>query len=161
MTPSQPAPEPGDATTAALRLLDTVVPAGGAVLELGSGPDPRADVLAAGDVTVRHADVADDDLGGPYDAVLALEVLQHVERAQLPVVLGRVAASLRPGGSFVVSLPEGDGEQRVGNGSVTVLWREPDLCDLLEDVGLDLVRRWATEDAAESLWLTFVTRKGR
>ena len=164
MTPRQPVPEPSDATTSALGLLDSAVPAGGTVLELGPGPGPGAEVRTAEDVAVRHLDVAADDLGGPYDAVLALEVLQHVERTQLPVVLGRVTEALRPGGSFLVSLPEGDGEQRAvgaGDPSVTVLWREPDLCDLLEDVGLDLVRRWATEDSGQSPWLTFVTRKGR
>ena len=162
MTSRKPVPEPGDAATSALGLLDPAVPAGGTVLELGSGAGPGATVVEVEGVTVRRTDVTTEELGGPYDAVLALRVLQHVDRAQLPVVLGRVAAALRPGGAFVISLPEGDGEQReAGDPSVTVLWREPDLCDLLEDVGLDLVRRWATEDPDHHPWLTFVTRNGR
>jgi hypothetical protein len=162
MTSHEPVPEPDDAATSALRLLDPGVPAGGTVLQLGSGPAAGGDALVAEDVTVRHAGVSSDDLGGPYDAVLALGVLQHVARTELPLVLGRVAGALRPGGAFVVSLPEGDGEQReVGDPFATVLWREPDLCDLLEDVGLDLARRWATEDRDRHPWLTFETRKGR
>ena len=162
MTPRQAVPEPGGATASALSLLDPAVPEGGTVLELGSGPASGSDLTEADGVTVRRTDVTTEELGGPYDAVLALGVLQHVERAQLAVLLGRVSEALRPGGSFLISVREGDGEQSgVGDPSPTVLWREPDLCDLLEDVGLDLVRRWATEDPDQNPWLTFVTRNGR
>src|SRR6476469_4164998 len=165
MTPSQPVPEPDDATTSALRLLDPPVPAGGTVLELGTGHESRPHLVEAEGVTVRRTDIASDDLGGPYDAVLALGVLQHVERGHLFVVLGRVAEALRPGGAFVISVPEGDGEERgvgeAGTPSLTVRWREPDLCDVLEDVGLDLVRRWSTDDSDRGPWLTFATRNGR
>ena len=169
----------------ALRQLVAAVPAGGTALEIGSGPGWDADVLEAQGVTVRRTDVTQafidlqvargkaverldvttDDLGGPYDAVLALAVLQHVEREQLPAVLGRVAGALRPGGVFLLSVRVGDGEQwevgDSGNPYFTVLWREPDLCDLLEDAGLDLVWRAEAEDSEESHWLTFLVRRGR
>ena len=149
----------------ALRQLVAAVPAGGTALEIGSGPGWDADALEAQGVTVRRTEATTDDLGGPYDAVLALAVLQHVEREQLPAVLGRVAGALRPGGVFLLSVRVGDGEQwevgDSGNPYVTVLWREPDLCDLLEDVGLDLVWRAVAEDSEESPWLTFLVRRGR
>jgi SAM-dependent methyltransferase len=161
MTSRQPVPEPGDA----LRELVAAIPAGGTALEIGSGPGRDAEVLEAQGITVRRADVTTDDLGGPYDAVLALAVLQHVERAQLPDVLGRVAAALRPGGVFLLSVRVGDGEQwevgDSGNPCFTVLWREPDLCDLLEDADLDLVWRAEAEDSEKSHWLTFLVRRGR
>lgn len=161
MTSRQPVPEPGDA----LRQLAAAIPAGGTLLEIGSGPGRDAEVLEAQGITVRRADVTADDLGGPYDAVLALAVLQHVDRKQLPAVLGRVTRALRPGGVFLLSVRVGDGEQReVGdsdNSCVTVLWREPDLCDLLEDARLDLVWRGEAEDSEESHWLTFLARRGR
>jgi 2-polyprenyl-3-methyl-5-hydroxy-6-metoxy-1,4-benzoquinol methylase len=218
MTPRQPVPEPGDASTsanhrtvgsyeriardyaddtapgpdgtrdfggAALRRLVAAVPAGGTALEVGSGPGWDADFVEASGVPVRRTDltqafidlqaargkvvdrldVTTDDLGGPYDAVLALAVLQHVERPQLPAVVARIAGALAPGGLFLVSLREGDGEQwevgDSGNPYFTVLWREPDFCDVLEDAGLRLDWRSSSEDSEESHWLTFLARKGR
>ncbi len=97
------------------------------VLEIGSGPGWDADTLEAAGLTVRRTDVTqafitfqrgrgkqverldaiNDDLGGPYDAVVSLHVLQHVEPDDLPAVLAKVAAALRPGGRFLVSIPLG------------------------------------------------------
>ncbi len=71
---------------------------GGHVLEIGSGPGWDADQLEEAGLTVRRTDITqafidqqrargrqvdrldaiNDDLGGPYDAVVALHVLQHV-----------------------------------------------------------------------------------
>ena len=58
----------------------------------------------------ERLDVTSDELGGPYDAVMALAVLQRVERAQIPALLRRVARALEPGGVFLVAIREGDGE---------------------------------------------------
>ncbi|RYC12539.1 class I SAM-dependent methyltransferase [Nocardioides zhouii] len=167
-----------------LRRLLGVVPAGGTVLEVGSGPGWDADFLEAHGVAVRRTDittafidlqaergkvverldVTSDDLGGPYDAVLALAVLQHVDRALMPDLLGRVAGALTPGGAFLISVREGDGEQwevgDSGNPYFTVLWREPDLCDALEDAGFGLEWRSWGEDSEESRWLTFLAKAG-
>jgi len=110
------------------RLAETV-PAGHA-LEIGSGPGWDADVLEDAGMTVRRTDVTqafiefqrgrgkkadrldaiNDDLGGPYDAVVALHVLQHVENDDLRIVLTKVAGALRPGGRFLVSIPLGEGD---------------------------------------------------
>lgn len=144
MTPLQAVPEPEGLR----RLLDGL-PAGGTVLDLGSAPE-------------WDADGTGDDLGGPYDAVVALAVLQHVDRAVVPDLLGRVADALEPGGAFLVSVREGDGEQREvsdsGSHRAAVLWREPDLCDALEDAGFALVWRGWGEDSEEHRWLTFLAR---
>ncbi len=150
--------------TDGLRRLLEVVPAGGTVLEVGSGPGRDADFLEAHGLSVRRLDASGDDLGGPYDAVLALPVLQHVDRALVPDLLARVASALAPGGAFLVSVREGDGEQREGgdsgNACGSVLWREPDLCDALEDAGFGLEWRAFGEDDGESRWLTFLARAG-
>jgi hypothetical protein len=92
-------------------------------------------------------------------------VLQHVDRALMPDLLDRVARAVAPGGAFLVSVREGEGEQREvgvsGHPSVTVLWREPDLCDALEDAGFGLEWREWGEGSEETRWLTFLARKGR
>ena len=109
------------------RLAETV-PAGHA-LEIGSGPGWDADALEEAGMTVRRTDIAqafielqrsrgkqidrldviNDDLDGPYDAVVTLHVLQHVEPNDLPAVLAKVAGALRPDGRFLVSIPLGEG----------------------------------------------------
>jgi 2-polyprenyl-3-methyl-5-hydroxy-6-metoxy-1,4-benzoquinol methylase len=112
---------------AVARLAETI-PAG-QVLEIGSGPGWDADALEEAGLTVRRTDITqafidlqrardkdvdrldaiNDELGGPYDAVVALHVLQHMEPDDLPVVLSKVAGALRPDGRFLVSIPRGHG----------------------------------------------------
>lgn len=125
---------PTGVTAEALRLLVERLPDGGSVLELGSGPGWDADFLEAQGLRVRRTDgarsfrdlqaargrrcdVVDVTVHGfttmewaAYDGVLALFVLQHVERDAARGVLAKAAAVLRPGGSLLVSLREGDGE---------------------------------------------------
>jgi 2-polyprenyl-3-methyl-5-hydroxy-6-metoxy-1,4-benzoquinol methylase len=118
--------EAGDLVT----LVAAHAPAGAAVLEVGSGPGHDADRLEALGCAVRRTDAArsfvelqradghqidvldvrTDDLGGPYDVVFAQAVLLHIDRAELPGVLARVLAAVRPGGLLALTLKEGDGE---------------------------------------------------
>jgi len=83
----------------------------------GRDPDTHADFVEGLGVQVRRTDATKrflklqaargklgefldlitDDLGGPYDAVLALCVLIHVPREQTDQVLAKIAGSLRPG----------------------------------------------------------------
>ena len=131
-----------------LRRLVDAVPAGGTVLEVGSGPGWDADFVESQGVAVRRTEVAEafidfqvergkhvekldvtsDELGGPYDAVIALAVLQHVARAHIRSLLHRVAAALQPGGVFLVAIRVGVGEHwevgDSGNSYFTVLWDE-------------------------------------
>ncbi|WP_194288462.1 class I SAM-dependent methyltransferase [Ornithinicoccus halotolerans] len=166
-----------------LRRLVTAVPAGGTVLEVGSGPGWDADFVESQGVAVRRTEVASafidfqaergkrvekldvtsDELGGPYDAVMALAVLQHLDRAQLPVFLRRVAAALQPGGVFLVAIREGLGEfwevGDSGNSYFTVLWTEPAFRALLENAGLTIEWTFPGDDARESNWLMLLARK--
>ena len=159
MTPPRAVPEPRDGE--GLRRLLAIVPAGGTVLQVGPGPEWDTDVLDTLGVTVCGTD-STDDLGGPYDAVLALAVLHQVDRALVPDLLGRVAGALAPGGVLLVSVREGDGERwedtDSGSPSSTVLWREPDLCDALEDANFSLEWRAWGEDSEDGRWLTFLAR---
>ena len=108
--------------------LAEAVPAGH-VLEIGSGPGWDADALEEAGLVVRRTDITqafidvqkargrmvdrldaiNDDLGGPYDGVITLHVLQHVEQDDLSEVLMKVAGALRPDGRFLVSVPLGEG----------------------------------------------------
>ncbi len=105
----QSTPQPGPFLRAFLdRLADLV--GHGHVLELGSGPGWDAaylerhgvqvtrsdatrafvDRLRAAGHQARLLDIRRDDLGGPYDAVLADAVLLHLGRDQFRQALGRI-----------------------------------------------------------------------
>ena len=132
----QPMP---DSVRVAIDGLVAALPAGSRVLEIGSGSGRDAAALEAGGLSVRRtditpgfvellradgfeADVVDpltDDLadparpGQPYDAVWASASLLHVARADLPVVLRRLAEATRADGLLRMSVKEGDGEALV------------------------------------------------
>ena len=111
------------------RLVDTLPP-GGRVLEIGSGPGRDADVLESLGLTVRRTDatqafvdlmaergkraellnVVTDELGGPYDGVLAMGVLIHVDRDQTDAVLRKIHTALRPSGAFLAAMRKGEGD---------------------------------------------------
>jgi SAM-dependent methyltransferase len=155
------------------RLLDAFaarVGDGGRVLEIGSGPgrdalelETRGLVVRRTDITPafvallrasgHQADVLDplvDDLGvpaGAYDGVWCNAVLLHLAREEMPVVLARLRAVTRPGGTLAVSLKEGDGEGWSTHGHVAgarhfTYWREDPLREALTGAG------WAVDGVA-------------
>lgn len=174
---------PAEFSGRGLRRLVDAVPAGGTALEVGSGPGWDADFVESHGVAVRRTDITDafidfqvergkkaekldvtsDELDGPYDAVIALAVLQHVDRDQIPTVLHKVAAALKPGGVFLVAIREGDGELwevgESGNPYFIVLWPESAFHALLEDAGLEVEWNSRTDDPEESGWLMLLARK--
>jgi hypothetical protein len=94
---------------------------------------------------------------------MALAVLQHVDRAEIPAFLHRVAAALQPGWVFLVAIPIGVGELwevgDSGNPYFTVLWTESAFRTLLGDAGLGVAWRFPPEDSEESHWLMLLACK--
>ncbi|WP_341926181.1 class I SAM-dependent methyltransferase [Nocardioides psychrotolerans] len=163
------------------------------VLEIGSGSGRDARLLEQRGLSVRRTDVtpafvdalradgvaADlldpltDDLTDrvaptepqPYDGVWANACLLHVARADLPLVLMRLAAVTRPSGLFRLSLKEGDGDGWSTHGSVTtprrfVYWREQPLRDALAGAGWSVVDLVHTEGLRGERWLNVVAQRG-
>jgi len=161
------------------------------VLEIGSGSGRDAELLEAAGVDVRRtditpgfvdqlrasghqADVLDpltDDLddparpGTPYDGVWASASLLHVDRADLPAVLSRLAAATRPGGVLALALKEGDGDAWSTHGSVGaprhfVYWREPALRAVLDAAGWEVEQVGHTSSARTGEpWLDVQARR--
>ncbi|ESY13941.1 MULTISPECIES: class I SAM-dependent methyltransferase [unclassified Mesorhizobium] len=157
-----------------LKRLVKIAGKGGRILEVGSGPGYDADFVEGLGVQVRRTDATKrflelqaargkhgefldlitDDLGGPYDAVLALCVLIHVPREQTDQVLAKIAGALRPGGAFLVSMRIGDGEK--GGEYHTVYWRRDDFAARLENAGLVLVGDEFNFGRDREEWTTFL-----
>ena len=157
--------------------------AGSRLLEIGSGPGWDADWLEERGLAVRRTDGADsfvqfqvsrgrqaerldvigDPLGGPYDGVVALHVLQHVEREILPSVLSRIAAAIRDGGVFLLALREGEGESAdigsKGNEYYVALWPRSEIISTLAALNLGLL--WSHSfEGRDGRWLSALFRKG-
>ncbi|MFT4187235.1 MAG: class I SAM-dependent methyltransferase [Aeromicrobium sp.] len=178
---------PGATTREAMRRLVAITAGQAVVLELGSGPGWDADALEELGPRVRRTDASPafqalqaerglavdllDALTGPYtdadhasyDAVMALCVLQHFERSAVGGVLREVAAALRPGGAFLVSIREGDGERWEGRESggryLTTFWTKDAFEERLSAVGLS-TSWWARSHDDDQIWLTFLATKG-
>lgn len=163
------------------RLLGAVP--GSEVLEVGSGPGWDADALEGAGLHVRRTDITQafidlqqergrtvdrldlvvNDLGGPYDGIVCLAVLQHIQKHLLPGVLARMSAALRPTGAMLIALRTGAGERweigESGNPYYCALWAADDFVGLLRDVGLGVVWQDASTDPEDNDWLTLVARR--
>ncbi|QRF57270.1 class I SAM-dependent methyltransferase [Variovorax paradoxus] len=165
-----PPPEIEDA----LRRMVACMPAGGSVLEVGSGTGRDADFVESLGMSVRRTDatqafldlqaergkqgallnVVTDPLGGPFDAILAMAVLIHVDRAQIAPVLRKVFDALAPGGVFLAGMRIGEGET---NGDYqTVYWDRDRFAAQLAAAGLRLVweRQWIGREDVR--WASFL-----
>ena len=133
---------------------------GGTVLEIGSGPGRSALELERRGMSVRRtdatvgfverlradghpADVLDaltDDLGGPYDVLLADAVLLHFSRDDLAALLHRATSAAQ---WLAFTVKDGDGEVwtsvKLDEPRWFVYWREPALRELLETTGWQVV----------------------
>ena len=165
-----------------VELVTAHAPAGARVLEIGSGPGFDAAVLEHRGFSVRRTDataafvemlraqghqahlldVRTDDIGGRYDVVFAQAVLLHIDRAELPRVLARLSAAVRPGGLLAFSLKEGDGEawssHKVELPRHFVFWREEPLRAVLVGAGWEpaVVEHVATPGGP---WLVSLSRR--
>jgi hypothetical protein len=151
---------------AAVEAFAGALPPGGRVLEIGSAGGRDARALEDAGLSVRRTDVTEafvellraeghqadvldpltDDLddparpGTPYDGVWANASLLHVARADLPLVLRRLAAATVAGGLLRLTVKEGDGERWSRHGRVAgarhfTFWREEPLRAALETAG--------------------------
>lgn len=170
---------PPRSVAAALRRMAKRVPPGGLVLEVGSGPGRDADFVESLGSKVRRTDATQafldlqaergkhgdrlnllsDRLGGPYDAILAMCVLIHIDRAHTDGVLRKVTRALRPGGGFLVSVREGTGETP-GNFHMTY-WTRTAFVARLDRAGLKVEWDGRRVDSDRDTWLTFLARRPR
>ncbi|WP_295660143.1 bifunctional 2-polyprenyl-6-hydroxyphenol methylase/3-demethylubiquinol 3-O-methyltransferase UbiG [uncultured Nocardioides sp.] len=162
--------------------------AGARVLEIGSAGGRDALVLEAAGLRVRRTDITPafvgllrasgheaevldplhDDLGEPgsVDGVWASACLLHVDRADLPTVLSRLAEVVRPEGLLHVSLKEGDGEVWSTHGSIRaprhfVRWREEPLRTVLDTAGWQVEALTRPTGRTGEPWIDVVASRRR
>lgn len=153
----------------------------GRVLEMGSGPGHDADYLESHGLQVvrtdataafvemlrgaghdaRVLDVRVDDLGGPYDAVMANAVLLHLTRPEFVEVLRRARGAVRDGGLLAVTLKEGDGsawsDAKLGLPRHFTYWREAGVRAGLQETGWEVLSLTHAHGRTEP-WLFVLAR---
>jgi SAM-dependent methyltransferase len=168
---------PEGVTQEALERLVRAVGPKAAILEVGSGPGWDADyVESLGPVVTRtdaaqtfvdfqaergrkvaRLDLLADVLGGPYDGIMAMCVIQHIDRELVPGIFAKIAAALRPGGTFLFSVPEGEGDRWEGKAKNyhVVPWTAASIQAPLGDAGFRI--EWIGRAVhSEGPWVTFL-----
>lgn len=156
-----------------LRRFAQPLPRPARVLEVGSGPGRDADYLETLGISVRRTDavrafldiqaergrvgelmnVVTDPLGGPYEGVVALCVLIHVDRAQTDPVLRKIFEALKPGGALLVSMRVGDHDE---DGDYhTVYWTRDGFAERLTSAGFVLDWDLHFVDSANDPWTIY------
>jgi SAM-dependent methyltransferase len=152
----------------------TYVPPGGLV---GSGTGRDADFVESLGGTVRRTDATQtfldlqaergkhaerlnlltDALGGPYDAILAICVLIHIERTDTDRVLRKIRRALRPGGAFLAAVWEGSGQ--TGGRYHMTYWSRTAFAARLTAAGLTV--EWDSRRVARGgdMLLTYLARR--
>lgn len=156
-----------------LRRFAQSLPCPARVLEVGSGPGRDADYLETLGISVRRTDavqafldiqaergrigelmnVVTDPLGGPYEGVVALCVLIHVDRAQTDPVLRKIFEALKPGGALLVSMRVGDHDE---DGDYhTVYWTRDAFAERLTLAGFVIDWDLHFVDSANDPWTIY------
>lgn len=160
------------------------LPTGGKLLDLGCGSGRDSAYFASQGFEVTAVDGSEElckrvreiygihalcirfediSFEAEFDAVWACASLLHVKKADMPKVLSKVSAALKPGGVLYASFKYGSGE-RVCNGRFFNDYTENDLDVLLTaENQLSLLEYWITEDVrperSGERWLNFVAKK--
>jgi SAM-dependent methyltransferase len=153
----------------------------GTALELGSGPGRDAAYLEARGVRVtrsdataafvelmradgheaRRLDVRTDNLGGSYDAVLAMAMLLHLTRPEFTDLLRRARAAVVLGGLLAFTVKEGDGEAwsdaKLDRPRFFTYWRAPAVRAELTRAGWDVLSLDHVDGRREP-WLYVIAR---
>jgi superfamily II DNA or RNA helicase/SAM-dependent methyltransferase/SOS-response transcriptional repressor LexA len=159
------------------------IPDGGLILDAGcgSGRDSKAFLNAgyrihAFDASAQVARLATEYLGLPvkvqsftefsdqacYDGIWACASLLHLAEAELPAVLGRLWAGLKPAGVLFVSFKHGEGERTVGERRFVDATEERLKGWLTGLPNIESMECWLSDgrlDRTES-WLNGIIRRG-
>ncbi|GGD66226.1 methyltransferase domain-containing protein [Erythrobacter arachoides] len=99
---------------------------------------------------------------GEFDGVWASASLLHVPRANLARAIAALAKALRPGGTFYVSMKQGD-EERSVEGRLFTDVSEEEMSQLLQAAGLAIVELWISADVrpgrGDEHWVNGIAQK--
>lgn len=174
-------PQPSDSAAATLRRFADVLPSGGRILDIGSGPGWDADFLEKLGVRIHRTDVTaefrnfqaerghqvdaldvlTDEIAESYDGILMLAVLQHFERTEVDAVLRKLVNALKENGALLLSHPVGEDEFWEGSSGDyrVVRWSSAMLDDRFQRSGLTVLWDKTEVPGNEEVWRSVLARK--
>lgn len=162
------------------------LPKNAKILEIGSGPGYEADYIESRGYRVERTDAAKgfvdyqvkqghnarllnaitDPIPKDYDYILANAVLLHFSHDDARKVMSKVFDALSPGGKFVLSVKEGDGEKyeskKIKQPRYFTFWQFPDVEKALRNTGfqeLMIHKVVSSPDSNFSTWLNIIAHK--
>lgn len=150
------------------------------IFEIGTGTGYDADYLESLGYNVERSDVAQsfvdfnekrgkkivkfdvvrDDFSGAYDAIIAVNVMQHLDENEFQVSLQKIAQVLGKGGRFLFSITIGGGDEEwhddKGGARYFLNWDIDNLRRELETVGLRIVHE---HEVGYKNWVDVVAEK--
>ncbi|NCC76998.1 MAG: class I SAM-dependent methyltransferase [Clostridia bacterium] len=170
-----------DMSEARDRFLDLLQP-GTLILDLGcgSGRDSKAfleqgyqveaidgsqELCAAAsrltDLAVRHLTFDQLQEIEKYDGIWACASLLHVPKSEMPSILVRIKAALKPHGIVYISVKEGEFDG-LRKGRHFADYREEEFVSLLEAQKLEIIEHWISEDVRPDRsehWINVLARR--
>ena len=170
-----------------------MLPPGASVCDVGCGGGTKAKYLVEKGLRVTGVDLSEqmveiasrevpegafqvrdlrktDPLPGTFDALFAQAVLLHIPKAEMPAVLARLSAALKPGGYLYVAVkgkrPDGPDEEIVEEHDYGYAYQrffsfftQDEMESLLRNAGYDIVKSGQYPEGSPKPWVQVIGKK--
>lgn len=149
------------------------------IFEIGSGPGYTADYLESLSYNVTRSDIVDkfidfnrlhgkyivkhnvvsDVIPGTFDAILAINVMQHLNFKDMEKSLQHIHDGLKKGGLFIFTITLGEDDEwhdDKGGARYFAGWQKEQLTDFLNKASLQVIY---AEDVGYKNWINIISRK--
>ncbi len=110
--------------------------------------------------TIAKFDVVHDDFSGVYDAIIAVNVMQHLNKDEFITAIKKVVKALSIDGQLFFSITIGNGEEEwhddKGGARYFLNWGLENLKDVLEAAGLQVIYE---KEVGYKNWIDIIVRK--
>lgn len=153
-----------------------------AIFEIGTGTGYDADCLESLGYRIIRSDIVDsfiefnenrgknimkfdvvqDDFMDSYGAIVAVNVMQHLDEDEFSVAIQKISHALKPNGRFLFSITKGDGGDEwhddKGGGRYFLNWDIENLKNVLETAGLRVIYE---KEVGYKNWVDIIAEKLR
>lgn len=135
----------------------------GLTVECTDATKAFVDLLNQKGFDARELNAITDDLGGPYDLILANAVLLHFTREETAQVIRKAYGALNKGGTLAFTVKQGEGEewtdQKLGAPRYFCYWTADQLAPVLEDAGFSDTKVIGDAETNTFTWVQVIATK--
>jgi 2-polyprenyl-3-methyl-5-hydroxy-6-metoxy-1,4-benzoquinol methylase len=110
---------------------------------------------------VLHMKIEDMNWKEEFDGVWAMASLLHLKKEEMPLNLQKIMDSLKPEGTFFMSLKAGKGEGYDDKGRFFSYYSTEEVTKLFKDIGYENVEFFSNEDSLKRdvVWISALIKK--